>query len=64
MPCSPVKVNARFGGTYRLSHQVRRISVFCRHRGSFLLDLQFDLEDGDGIFLRIVGSLSSDYMAL
>jgi hypothetical protein len=32
--------------------------------GGFLLGVLFDPEDGGGIFLRNVGSLSPDYKAL
>jgi hypothetical protein len=33
-------------------------------KGGFLLGLFFDLEDGYNMFLRNVGSLSTDYTAL
>jgi hypothetical protein len=42
-PCSPLKVNRRFGGTYRL------------HLQGFLLGLFFDPEDEDHMFLRNPG---------
>jgi hypothetical protein len=60
-PCSLVKVNRRFGGTYRL-HLQGRISraryqrillASCFHAG-VLLGL-FDPEDGGDMFLRNVG---------
>jgi hypothetical protein len=63
---SPLKVNRRFGGIYRLHIQCRRISrarnelTDCFHAG-FLLGLLFDREDGCDIFLRNVGWLSTDY---
>jgi hypothetical protein len=34
MPCSPLRVNWRFGGTYRLHLQGRRISRARTQRGS------------------------------
>jgi hypothetical protein len=45
-PCSPVKVNRRFGGTYRLL-------AACFH-SVFLLDLFFDPEEGGDKFLQNV----------
>jgi hypothetical protein len=41
----------------------KRRLVTCFHTG-ILLDLFFDLEDGGNMFLRNVGWLSTDYMAL
>jgi hypothetical protein len=70
-PCSPLKVNRRFGGMYRLHLQGRRISrgrnqhallVTCFH-ADFLLSLFFDPEDGGDMFPWNVGWLSTDYMA-
>jgi hypothetical protein len=48
-PCSPFKVNRRFGGTYRL-----HLLATCFHAG-FLLILFFDPEDGGDMLLRNVG---------
>jgi hypothetical protein len=48
-PCSPLKINRRFGGTCRLFH------------AGFLLGLFFDPEDEGDVFLRNVGRLSTDY---
>jgi hypothetical protein len=63
-PCSPLKINRRFGGAYRLHLQVRRISrarnqresryavlATCFHVG-FFIDLFFVREDGGDMFLR------------
>jgi hypothetical protein len=70
MPCSPLKVDQRFRGTYHLHFQGRRISqanraplATCFHAG-FLLGLFFDPEDGGDMLLRNVGRLSTDYKAL
>jgi hypothetical protein len=64
---SLLKVNQRFGGTYRLHLQGRKISrallATCFHAG-FLLCSFYDLEDGGDMFLRNVGWLSTDYMSL
>jgi hypothetical protein len=50
-PCSPLKVNRRFGGTYRLHLQSRRISQARNQLGAgsiaFLFGLFFYPEDGD-----------------
>jgi hypothetical protein len=50
--CSLLKVNRRFGGTYRL--HLHLVLATCFHAG-FLLSLVFDPEDGGDIFLRNVG---------
>jgi hypothetical protein len=47
-PCSPLKVNRRFGGIYSL------LLATCFYAG-FLLGLFFDPEDGGDMFLRNVG---------
>jgi hypothetical protein len=64
-PCNPLKVNRRFGGTYCLHLQGRKISrarnqlesrlvTYCD--AGFLLSLHiFDPEDGGDMFLRNVG---------
>jgi hypothetical protein len=62
MPCSPLKVNRRFGGTYRLHLQGRRInqarnqresgsmhSLTLLHAGCLPV-LFFDPENGDDMF--------------
>jgi hypothetical protein len=65
-PCSLLKVNGRFGGTYRLHLQGRKISrarneresralfAACFHAG-FLLGLFFGPEDGGDMLFRNVG---------
>jgi hypothetical protein len=50
--CSPLKVNRRFGGTYRLHLQA--LLATCFYTG-FLLGLYFDPEDGGDMFVRNVG---------
>jgi hypothetical protein len=54
-PCSPLKVNWRFGGTYRLHlHGLkinRALLATCFHAG-ILLGLFLDSEDGGDMFLR------------
>jgi hypothetical protein len=49
-PCSPLKVNQRFGGIYR---RTSRVLFTCFHDG--ILRGLFDPEDGDDMFLRNVG---------
>jgi hypothetical protein len=60
-PCSPLKVNRRFGGTYLLHLHG---SVFHLLTRWFLLGLFFDPKDGGDMFLRKVGCLAKDYTAL
>jgi hypothetical protein len=64
-PCSPLKVNQRFGGTCRLHLQGRRRTVLaiCFHTG-FLLGLLFCSEDGGNMLLRNFVGVSMEYMAL
>jgi hypothetical protein len=68
MPCSPLKLYRRFGGTCRLHLQRRRIcqarSQRVAIRTNFLLSLLFDFEDGGDMFLRNVGTISTEYTAL
>jgi hypothetical protein len=57
MPRSPLKVNRRFGGTYRL-HLQRRISRVrnqLENKWQAEVCLFFDPEDGGNMFLRNVG---------
>jgi hypothetical protein len=58
-PCSPLEVNRRFGETYRLHLQGRKIS-----QRETSLKAGGKLEDGDEMFLRNGGWLSTDYTAL
>jgi hypothetical protein len=62
--CSPPKVNRRFGVTYRLHLQGRRISQTKHHchlfHAGFLLGLFFDSNDGGDKFLRNVRWLSTE----
>jgi hypothetical protein len=51
VPCRPLEVNRRFGGTYRLFVTCYRLFVTCFHT-IFLLGLFFDPEDGGDMFLR------------
>jgi hypothetical protein len=52
-PCSPLSVNRRFGGTYRLHLQGRR-NKFSKKPASKQVAL-FDPEDGGDMFLRKIG---------
>jgi hypothetical protein len=61
-PCNLLKVNRRFGGTYRLHIQgqnIRRVRIQSESRwqapARFLLGLFFDPEDGGDMFLQNVG---------
>jgi hypothetical protein len=74
-PCSPLKVNRHFGGTYRLHLQGRRIRQARYQRESrcqaefyfkagFLLVLFLDPEDGGDMFIRNICWLSTDYTAI
>jgi hypothetical protein len=65
-PCSWLKVSRRFGRTYRLHLQDRRISralLSTEFHAGILLSL-FKSEDRDDMFVRNVGWLSVEYMAL
>jgi hypothetical protein len=65
-PCSPLKVKQRFGEKWRHNLQDWRIRKGKKPQRSTWQDLglQFDLGDGGYMFLRNVGSLSTDYTAL
>jgi hypothetical protein len=62
-PCSPLKVNRRFGEKYRLYFKAED-STFHLFFVDFLLGLFFGPEDGGDIFLLNVGLLSTDHMTL
>jgi hypothetical protein len=69
IPCSPFRVNWRFGGTSPTSSVSRNkprkkpgILATC-FRAGILLDL-FDPEDGGDTVLQNVGWLSTNYTAL
>jgi hypothetical protein len=74
MPCSTLKVNWRFEGTYRLHLQGRRISRARNQRESFLLTTCFNAgfllglffypEDGGNMFLSNFDRLPTDNMTL
>jgi hypothetical protein len=69
MPCSPLKVNWRFGGTYLLHFRGRKISQTRNKRESrwqagFFLGLLFDPEDRGDMSHRNVCWLSMDYREL
>jgi hypothetical protein len=59
--CGSFKVKRRFGGTYHLNLQDRKMSqarnkrVLVISKGGLLLSAFFDLEDGSNMFLRNVG---------
>jgi hypothetical protein len=64
-PRVPLKVNRRFGGTYRQHTAWKQVAgrvATCFHAG-ILLGL-FDPEDGGDMFLRNFRWLSTDYTAL
>jgi hypothetical protein len=72
-PCSPLSVNRRFGGTYRLHLQVRKNKfnkksawkqVESRSKLVYCGTYFFEPEDGGDMFLRKVGWYSTDYVAL
>jgi hypothetical protein len=65
-PCSPFKVNWRFGGTCHFRLQDLGINRTCHllHAVFFLLCSFFDLELGGDIFFRNVGWPSAHYMSL
>jgi hypothetical protein len=67
VPRSPLKVNRRFGGTFRIHLDGRKISQARNQLESitdFLLRLFVDTEDGGDMFLRNVGWLPTDYTGL
>jgi hypothetical protein len=68
MPCSPLKVNRRFGGTWLPYSDSRnkpaRNQSEVRWQAEFLHGLFFDIEDGGDMFLRNVGLLPEDHTAL
>jgi hypothetical protein len=53
-PCSPLSVNRRFEGTYRLYIQGRR-NNFSKNQQASRWQAFFDPEDGGEMFLRKVG---------
>jgi hypothetical protein len=63
-PRSPLKVNRRFGGTYRFHLQSRRMSRERNQHESRQLGLFFDPEGGGNMFFRNVCWLSTDYTVL
>jgi hypothetical protein len=62
-PCSPLRVIRRFGGTYRLHLQGRKIS-WARNLRQSRWQVKLYSEDEGDIFLRNVGWISRDYTAL
>jgi hypothetical protein len=52
-PCSPLRVNQRFGGTFRLHLQGSKLATYFTL--VFLLGLFFDTEDVGDMFLRNFG---------
>jgi hypothetical protein len=68
-PCSPLRVNRRFGGTYRLHLQGRKNKFRKKSRESRCTLVScwtyfFNPEDGGDMFLRNVGWHSTDYTTL
>jgi hypothetical protein len=68
-PCSPLKINRRFGGTCRLHFHGRKIiqainQCESRWQAELLLGIFFDPDYGSDIFLRNVGWISTGYTAL
>jgi hypothetical protein len=65
MPCSPLSCNRRFGGTYHLHLPCRRIipARTSRQVASRIIFQPENPEDGGDMFLRNVGSNSTDYTA-
>jgi hypothetical protein len=70
MPCSPLQVNGRFGGTCSLHFQGRRTNQVRNQAVSFLfyagllIGLFFDPQNGGDRFLRNFGWLLMEYTAL
>jgi hypothetical protein len=62
-PCSLLRCNRRFGGTYRIHLQGRR--KFCLPPAYLLVlaEIFFDPEDGGDMFLRNVCCISTHYTA-
>jgi hypothetical protein len=64
-PCSKMKLNRRFSGTYRRHPQDRTVSQRRNQpEAGSKLGLLFDSENWDDVFLWNVGWLSPDYRAL
>jgi hypothetical protein len=59
--CSPLEVNRHFGGIHRHHLQGRRIS---RAKNQPESRWKAEPEDENGMFLRNVGRISTDYTAL
>jgi hypothetical protein len=63
-PCSALKINRRFGGTCRKKPAWKQVALLVTYfHAGFLLGLLFDSEDGNDMFLRNVGWLSTDYIS-
>jgi hypothetical protein len=64
-PCSPLSVNGRFGGTYRLHHQNRKNKLSKKPAWNVANSaFYFAPDNGGDMFLRNVGWHSTDYTAL